>query len=341
MANQQNKNLQRREPARTDIQAMREKTVETVLDKLREYKDQKKIHLPADYSVENAMKSAWLKIQDVQDKNKRPAYEVCTTGSMANSLLSMAIQGLNPDKYQCYFIVYGRSLELYRSHLGSIVVAMRVNPEIKAIYSVPIYSKDRLEWHFENGVRIFDEHKQTFESLMENRVAGAYAVAIDKNDKTLFSELMLMHQLKEAWAQSRAKPITDTGELKEGSVHARFTDEMSRKTVTQRLCKRIIGSSDDKSLLAQKARESDEIIARTESQNLIEMDANKGEVIDIGPRKPEPEPEPIEDEVLEPEPDPAGAGEMTEAELAEIQQREMDEDPFKDKPNQRPIGPDF
>jgi recombination protein RecT len=305
---------------------MREKTVETVLDKLREYKDQKKIHLPADYSVENAMKSAWLKIQDVKDKNKRPAYEVCTTGSMANSLLSMAIQGLNPDKNQCYFIVYGRTLELYRSYLGSIVVAMRVNPTIKHIYSVTIYAKDQCEWHFSNGVRIFDEHRQSFESLLDNRVAGAYAVAVDKDDNQIFTELMLMHQLKEAWAQSRAKPITESGELKEGSVHARFTDEMARKTVTQRLCKRIIGSSNDRSLLVQKARESDEVIARTESQNLIEMDANKGEVIDIGPRKPEFQ-APIEDEAPpEPEPDPApdhgGDEPMTDEEKAEIEAEE-------------------
>lgn len=340
MAKPQNKDLQRQEKARADITTMREQTVDTVLTRIQEYKEDKKLHLPADYSVENAMKSAWLKIQEVKDKDKRPALEVCTTASIANSLLDMAIQGLNPVKNQCYFIVYGKVLELYRSYLGNIVVAMRVNPAIKNIFPVVIYEGDQVKWSIKNGLRVFEEHTQSFANIVGGNVLGAYAVAVDENEKTLFSELMTLDQLKEAWSQSIMKPVTDKGDLKAGSVHARFTDEMAKKTVINRLCKRIIGASNDKSLLLDTAKKTDEIMARTESQKMIEMDANKGEIIDIAPRKPEPKPEPIEKKAPpEPAPDPAGDEEMSEEEIAEIQQREMQEDPFKN--NNGDPGPGF
>src|SRR5690625_5427349 len=77
--------------------------------------------LPPNYNASNALKSAFFRLQQVQDRQKRPALEVCTTESIANSLLDMVVQGLSPAKTQCYFIVYGTELrsEEHTSELQS------------------------------------------------------------------------------------------------------------------------------------------------------------------------------------------------------------------------------
>ena len=54
------------------------------------------LRLPADYSPENAMKSAWLMLQETVDRDKKPALQVCTRESVYNALLGMAVQGLKP-----------------------------------------------------------------------------------------------------------------------------------------------------------------------------------------------------------------------------------------------------
>src|SRR3990167_5548127 len=82
----------------------------TVSKNIRGYLSKGTLHLPHDYSPENAMKSAWLVLQTVQDKDYKPALQTCTPESICNALMSMVIQGLNPDKKQCYFIVYGKAL---------------------------------------------------------------------------------------------------------------------------------------------------------------------------------------------------------------------------------------
>lgn len=45
-----------------------------------------------------------MTLQSMTDKNRKPALTVCTKDSIANSLLDMVVQALNPVKKQCYFI---------------------------------------------------------------------------------------------------------------------------------------------------------------------------------------------------------------------------------------------
>ena len=69
-----------------------------VLNRVNEMKENDGFLLPKGYSAENALKSAYLVLQGVKDRNKRPALEVCTKPSIANTLLNMVIQGLSPAK---------------------------------------------------------------------------------------------------------------------------------------------------------------------------------------------------------------------------------------------------
>lgn len=138
--------------------AVRKETIDIVTARVREFQNKGELYFPSNYIPENALKSAWLTIQETEDKNKKPALEVCTKESIANALLSMVIQGLNPDKKQCYFIVYGNKLQLQRSYFGSMAVAKSVDIYIEDIYGMVIYGGDEFEYEISKGKKIVTKH---------------------------------------------------------------------------------------------------------------------------------------------------------------------------------------
>ena len=66
--------------------------------------------MPKDFSYVNAIKMSMLKLQDVKDRNGKPALEVCTQSSVQQALFKMVTRGLNASLNQCYFIVRGDQL---------------------------------------------------------------------------------------------------------------------------------------------------------------------------------------------------------------------------------------
>ena len=70
---------------------LKKDTVDIVAARVRQFQESGELNLPANYSPENAMKSAWLTLQSTTDRNNRPALEVCTKDSIANSLLDMLV----------------------------------------------------------------------------------------------------------------------------------------------------------------------------------------------------------------------------------------------------------
>ena len=110
----------------SNLALIKKDTVDVVAAKIRQFQERGELQLPPNYSAENAMKAAWLELQEVKDKEDRPALSVCTRDSIANALLRMAVQGLNPAKNQCYFVAYGKKLVLMRSYFGSMHVAKSI-----------------------------------------------------------------------------------------------------------------------------------------------------------------------------------------------------------------------
>ena len=82
------------------IAIVKKNVVDKVETRVREFQANNELDIPANYSPSNAMKSAWLILQEVKDRNGKPAIEVCTKASMANALLDMVVQGLNTAKTQ-------------------------------------------------------------------------------------------------------------------------------------------------------------------------------------------------------------------------------------------------
>jgi len=259
--------------------AVKRETIDIVTAKVKQFQNNGELFFPANYSPENALKSAWLQLQEVQSKDYKPALEVCTKDSIANSLLSMVVQGLNPDKKQCYFIVYGNKLQMQRSYFGSVAVAKAVNPDIDEIYADVVYEGDTFKYNKLRGKTIVTEHTQSIENVKKDKVIAAYCTILYFSGKEE-ATIMTFDEIKQSWSQSKMKPVDDKGNISAGSTHGKFTAEMCKKTVTNKACKPIINGSDDSSILSSYAKKSYSDIDEAEAEEEIQTNANS-EYIDI------------------------------------------------------------
>lgn len=266
--------------AQNQLAHIKSGTIDVVERKVKEFQDQGDLHFPANYSPQNALKSAWLTLQTVKSSKQdgyRPALEVCTRDSVANSLLSMVVQGLNPDKKQGYFIVYGKQLVFQRSYFGTMAVTKRVTGS-KSIDAAVIYEGDEVDYEMVNGRITNLKHKQKFGNMDKEKIIGAYCV-IDLGHDNLYTELMTIEELRKAWSKAQFWG-KDQKKEKAGSTHDEFKQEMAKKTVINRACKKFLNSSDDSSLVLDHFNKQDETIDEAQAEREISENANK-EYIDV------------------------------------------------------------
>lgn len=269
-------------------------TVDIVALKVRQFQERGELHLPDNYSPDNAMKSAWLILQEAVDREKRPVLQACTKESIANSLLDMVVQGLNPAKKQGYFIAYGNKLAFQRSYFGTMAVTKQVDDTIQDIFAEVVYEGDVFKYRINRGKKEVTEHEQSLENISGKKIKAAYCIIIDHDGQVVKTEIMTFDEIKQAWKQSQMHPVDEKGNVKIGSTHDKFTAEMCKKTVINKTCKPIINSSNDSYLFRQSVKRTDEIIAEAEVAEEIEANANV-EVIDVEAEViSETEPGPVE-----------------------------------------------
>lgn len=272
-------------PAREESQlALFKRTViDVTADKVRGFLGNGELTLPADYVPENAMKSAWLMLQEVKDRNSNPALSVCETSSVASAMLDMVVQGLNPMKKQCYFIVYDKHLACQRSYFGDMAMAMRADPRIKDFSYSVIYEGDEFSINILHGQKEIVEHKQSFKNMSNATIAGAYAEALDENNRPISgkTEIMTVEQIHQSWKKSKTNPFDDKGNLKPTSNHAMYPVEYAIRTVIRKLCKPIINKSSDSELLKETMRRSEDDADRAELAEKMKAEANQGPVLEV------------------------------------------------------------
>jgi len=243
-----------------DIVAQVQKTLE-------DYTSNKKLILPENYSVENALKSAWLVLQETVNKDKQPVLTACSKPSIANALLDMAVQGLNPGKKQCYFIAYGNKLLCQRSYFGTMAVAREVAGATN-IWAEVVYEGDVFEYSLSKGQKSIKEHTQKLENIDSGTILAAYCV-LDFEGKPSHTEIMTMAQIRKSWEKSKANLGSPA------ATHSMFPDEMCKRTVISRACKRFINSSADNNLFLEHFYHSDEERTEIEVAEEIEKNGNK------------------------------------------------------------------
>lgn len=234
---------------KTSIQKF-ENISEQVLSRIEQFQKDGSMILPKNYSVENHMKSAWLALQEVEDKDHHKALQICTKESIANSLLDMVLQGLSVSKKQGYFIVYGNKLIFQRSYFGTIALAKRAGGMVSEPVANVIYEGDDFLYEIDPKTAkvAIVKHSQKLENIDNSKIKGAYAL-VTLADGTTQVTIMSMQQIRAAWGQGAMKG--------DSPAHKNFAEEMAKKTVIGRACKTIINSSDDAWLYDGKEDDAD------------------------------------------------------------------------------------
>ncbi len=248
------------------------------------------LRLPPNYSPENALKSAWLVLQETVDKERRPVLESCTRESLTSALLDTVVQGLNPGKKQCYYIAYGKKLICQRSYFGDIALVERINPDLQlycdVVYEGEPFAIGKMFSARSGLITTISKHEQTFPRTT-NALVGAYCGAVDTSTgENLGVVVMDMDQIKKSWNQGQTKGQSD--------AHKNFPDQMALRTVIRRFCKPLINKANDE-MLIESIRRSDEDAIEAQAEEEAGTHAN-GEVLSLPAETvaatPEPEPEP-------------------------------------------------
>lgn len=233
---------------------------------------------PRDYNFINAIKASMLVLQELKDKNGKPALEVCTSASIATALFDMAVKGLDASKKTCYFIARGDKLCLHESYFGKALQVRRIYPNFEP-HPVIVHEGDEFEYAIdpETGYRKLVKHIQKIENLDKDFIGGyIYIPTPDgKQDLYIMSKKMIMA----AWSKSSSR---------EQLTHKTFPEKMAAKTLVSSACNMIINATPD---LAYAANENDDM---PNSDNID--DQTYQEVHEPAQIEEAPKPEPVKDE---------------------------------------------
>lgn len=220
----------------TELQKKQKNISDSVLERVSAMEQAGQLVLPQGYHVGNAVRMAWLYLQEVKSKDYKPALEVCTTNSIANCLLEMIIKGLSIAKKQCYFIVAGNQLTFWEDYRGKLMRTKR-DTDIADVHAQVVYEGDEFVYTIDElGQYQLVSHKTKLENMDIAKITAAYAIVVRK-DGSKYMELMSMAMVKKSWMQGAAKGNS--------GAHNNFTDQMCKKTVISRACKVALGSSED------------------------------------------------------------------------------------------------
>nr|DAY91037.1 MAG TPA: RecT protein [Caudoviricetes sp.] len=213
------------------------KLTDLVLDRVKQMQDTQDLSLPKNYNASNALNAAFLELQKVQDRNHRPALEVCTHDSIVKSLLDMTLQGLSPAKDQCYFIVYGNELQMQRSYFGTVAAVKRLDG-VKKVRAEVVHEKDDFEIGANKDMELVVKRFVPKFENQDNQIVGVFAMI--KTDEGTDFTVMTKKEIDQSWAQTRQK---------NNKVQQNFSQEMAKRTVLNRAAKMFINTSDDSDLL--------------------------------------------------------------------------------------------
>lgn len=199
---------------------------------------------PKNYNFINAIKSSMLVLQDLKDKNGKPALEVCTQNSIASALFEMAVKGLSAANKTCYFVVRGDKLCMTESYYGKALQVKRIYPNFDP-HPVVIHEGDEFVFEIDpkTGCKRIVKHTQSLANLDKDFVGAYMYIPTADGGQDLY--IMSKKQILTAWSQSSSK---------EQTVHKKFSEKMIGKTIVNSGCNMVINSNPE---LAYAASNSD------------------------------------------------------------------------------------
>lgn len=268
--NKDNKMIDKKQLAEMGL-VMPKNITDTVMNTVKQFEMDGQLVLPEGYNAGNALKAAYLILQNTKDKNGHNFMEVCTKDSVARALLDMVVQGLDVGQKQAYFIVRGNELTLMRSYFGSQAVLRRISG-IKDVWATVIYADDKVEVSVINGERVITNHETKFGNE-DGDIVGAYAV-IEMEDGTKKYTIMTKNEIDKCWNKSSSTQHT---------VHKEFPQEMAKRTVINRACKNYVNTDTKNQVLGSsfiRTTENDYEVEEIEEEP-EEEHITKAQVMDL------------------------------------------------------------
>lgn len=231
---------------------------DSILNNFSKLVSQEQLKFPKNYNLGNQLKLAYLTIIQNPDLNG------CTPASIGQALTEFALQGLEVDKKQVYFIKYGNQLKMLRSYFGDVAVTYRTEL-VKDIKAVPVYKGDEFEIDVVNDEDVVTHHKTSFVNR-DNEIIGAYAVATLPDGAKRYC-IMTKKEIEANWNKSRSQ---------KRDVQKEYPQEMAKRTVIRRLVK----------MLFNTANTSDNYIAATiASYNRTTEEEYENNTESVAPKK--------------------------------------------------------
>ena len=198
--------------------------------------------MPKDYNYVNAVKATMLKLQEIKDKNGKPALEVCTPASIQSALFTMVVKGLDVSKNQAYLVCYGEQLQLQESYFGKVLQVKRIFPEWEPRPNI-VHEGDTFKYAVnpETGRRELVEHTQSLENLDKPILGGYIYLPCADGGKDLYC--MTYKQIVSAWQKSRSG----------GATAKAFPEKMAMKTLVNSGCTMVINSTPSQSNIADNS----------------------------------------------------------------------------------------
>ena len=198
--------------------------------------------LPADYNPTNAIKASMLVLQEIKDKNGKPALEVCTQASVQAALFKMLTFGEDVSKVQGYFIVYSNQLQYQESYFGKVLRVRRIFPEWTPVPML-IHEGDSFEYAIdpETGRKKVVKHEQTLENIDKAIIGGYLYIPCADGGQDLY--IMTAKEISAAHSKSRGG----------GAVHKQFSTKMYSKTLVSSGCNYILNSTPSQSIVADNS----------------------------------------------------------------------------------------
>ena len=220
--------------------------------------------MPKDYQFVNAIKMSMLKLQDLKDKNGRPALQVCTPASVSTALFQMATKGLNAALGQAYLIVRGDQLCLQESYFGKVLMVKRIYPHWNP-NPVVIREGDVFEYAIDaaTGRKYVVKHEQKLENMDKDFVGGYLYLP------TGDLYMMTKKQIIQAWSKSSSR---------EQAIHHQFSEKMVGKTLVNSGCNMIINSTpeyqmgmdDETNMIENKLPDYEEVDEQSQAEEFVE-----------------------------------------------------------------------
>lgn len=236
--------------------------------------------MPKDYLYVNAIKASMLVLQELKDKNGKPALEVCTPNSVASALFEMAIKGLDVSKKTAYFICRGDKLCLHESYFGKALQVKRIYPNFDP-HPVVIHEGDEFVYTIdpETGYKKLVKHEQKLENLDKDFVGAYMYIPTADGKQDLY--IMSKRQIMQAWSKSSSREM---------SVHKSFSEKMCSKTLVNSACNMIINSTPDLAYAANENEDGEEYNEKQIANHSV-TDFEEAEVVEDAPA-PQPASEP-------------------------------------------------